>query len=182
MISKIVKSLIEKQFGHPIKYSRDCEALAANISTACKCKISATTIRRLFGVTKSNQNPRPYTLDILAQYIGYNDYDKLIASLNKNDKGEENSITEISTDSLRKGEKFEITYSPNKILTILYIGKKQFKVLHSKNSLLKQDDVFKLSYFALHHPLFILEVVREGESVGKIIEAKVSGVTLIKKL
>jgi hypothetical protein len=34
----------------------------------------------------------------------------------------------------------------------------------------------------LHHPLFILEVERDGKALGKIIEAKVSGITMIKKI
>jgi hypothetical protein len=47
---------------------------------------------------------------------------------------------------------------------------------------LKVDDVFKVGVLNLHHPLFILEIERDGKPLGKIVEAKISGITSIKKL
>jgi hypothetical protein len=182
MISKVVKALIEKKFGHRVKYSRDCEALAADVSEKCNCKISATTIRRIFGIVKTKQTPRDYTLDLLAQYAGYSDYDKLISSLNKSEYTEDNSILEVISEKIKKGVKFEITYSPNSVVSILYLGNKQYKVLNSNSNSLKQDDVINLNYFALHHPLFILNIKRNGELIGKFTDAKISGITSIKKL
>lgn len=182
MISKVVKSVIEKKFGQPVKYSRDCEALAADVSEKCKCKISGTTIRRIFGVVKTKQTPREYTLDLLAQYAGYSDYDNLISSLNKTNHDDENNITEVISEKIKKGVQFEITYSLNSTISILYLGSKKFKVINSKNGLFMEDDILKLNYFALYHPLFILNVERDGKPLGKVIEAKISGITSIKKL
>jgi hypothetical protein len=118
----------------------------------------------------------------LAQYAGYSDYDKLISSLNKSEYTEDNSISEVISEKIKKGVNFEITYSPNSIISILYLGNKQYKVLNSKNSSIKQDDVIQLHYFVLYHPLFILNVERNGELIGKITEAKISGITSIKKI
>jgi hypothetical protein len=182
MISKIVKGLIEDKFGHPIKYSRDCEALAADVSEKCKCKISATTIRRVFGVVKTKQTPREYTLDLLAQYAGYSDYEKLITSLNRVEYTEDNSITEVISEKIKKSVKFEITYSPDCIVSILYLGGKHYKVLKSNSSLLLEGDIIQLNYFTLHFPLFILTIERKGVLIGKLTTAKISGITSIKKL
>jgi hypothetical protein len=182
MVSKVIKARIEDEYGQPIRYSRDCDALAANISRKCRCTISASTVRRLLGFYKTDQTPRTSTLDIIAEYIGHKDWDALISTLNKNKNRSERLLTEINADNLRKGEKFELGYTPDKIVTIEYIGKAQFKVLKSKNSLLKEGDLFKAYHFTLHHPLFLLDVHREEKPLGELIEAKVSGITSIRKL
>ena len=182
MISKIIRSRIEDTFGQPVRYSRDCDALAANISTKCRCKISGSTLRRVLGFTKKEQTPRTYTLDIIASYIGYKDWDAVVASLNKSKERSGSLLTEISSENLKKGERFELGFKPDKSITIEHIGKGLFKVLKVRNTVLKEGDQFKAYHFALHHPLFLLDVLRAGEPVGNIIEAKVSGLTLLKIL
>jgi hypothetical protein len=165
-----------------VRYSRDCDALAANISSACRSKISGSTLRRLLGFSKSNQTPRTYTLDIIATYIGHKDWDAVVSSLNKTKDKSGKLLTEITSENLKKGERFELGYKPDKTISIEHLGKGVFKVLKSKNSQLKEGDLFKAYHFSLHHPLFLLDVQRAGEPVGKIIEAKVSGLTHLKKM
>ena len=139
-------------------------------------------MRRLLGFYKTNQTPRTSTLDIIAEYIGHKDWDELISTLNKNKNKAEKVITEINSENIRKGEKFELAYKPDKIITIEFIGKSQFKVLNSRNSKLKEEDIFKAYHLTLHHPLFLLDVSRGEKQLGELIEAKVSGITSIKKL
>jgi hypothetical protein len=66
---------IEKRFGRPIRYSKDCEALSISIARACHERISATTLKRLFGFARKIEAPRRYTLDVLAIYAGYANWD-----------------------------------------------------------------------------------------------------------
>lgn len=44
----------------------------------------------------------------------------------------------------------------------------------------KEGDFFKAYHFSLHHPLFLLDVQTAGEPIGKLIEASVSGLSLIE--
>jgi hypothetical protein len=71
MLSDAIREKIEKRFGKPIRYSRDCEALSLSIARACQERVSATTLKRLFGFAKEIEKPRKFTLDVIARYAGY---------------------------------------------------------------------------------------------------------------
>jgi len=79
LIPDNIRLKIESRFGRKIAYSKDCEALSKNIEKVCNERISTTTLKRIFGFTKSSEKPRLYTLDVLATYIGYADWSNLIA-------------------------------------------------------------------------------------------------------
>jgi hypothetical protein len=80
MLPNSIKVLIENRFGKKISYSKDCEALSYSIKKVCQ-KISPTTLKRLFGFAKSIDQPRTYTLDLLANYIGFIDWGTLLAKM-----------------------------------------------------------------------------------------------------
>lgn len=82
-LSNIIRSKIEARFGKPIRYSKDCEALARSIEKNGHGRISVTTLKRMLGFAKDIEKPRLYTLDVLAAYIGYTDWSSLIAETGK---------------------------------------------------------------------------------------------------
>ncbi len=79
MIPDAILKKIEARFGKPIRYSKDCEALAYSINKISADRISATTLKRLLGFAKSIEQPRLFTLDLIATYVGYNDWSSLLA-------------------------------------------------------------------------------------------------------
>ncbi len=81
MIPDHIRFLIEGRFGKKIAYSKDCEALAYSIEKVCVERISPTTLKRLFGFAKSIDQPRTYTLDLLANYVGFIDWSTLLAKV-----------------------------------------------------------------------------------------------------
>lgn len=72
-----IKQRIEDRFGQKIRYSKDCENLAIHISSTCQESISPTTLKRLFGFAQPIANPRAYTLDVLANYLGWSSWEAL---------------------------------------------------------------------------------------------------------
>jgi hypothetical protein len=182
MLSELIKQRIVEKLGQPIRYPKDVNALAEDIYTTCKCRLSASSLRRLFGFIKGDTSPRQHSLDLIANYLGYESYDDLLETLDPESKDTAAKITELNTKNLQKGDKFELAYKPDKNVIIQYLGKSEFKVLSSRNSQLQLDDVFKVHQVSLHHPLFILQIVRKGELTGKLVEAKVSGITDIRKI
>lgn len=182
MLSEIIKKKIEEKSGISIRYSRDCDTLSEKISAECKCRISASTLRRLFGFNKSVKEPRLLTLDILSNYLGFATWEDLLKSISGEKDIQLRTISELKPGKLKIGEQFQYSYSPDTVVHIEYVGKSKFKVISQKNSQLKEGDIFKASVLALHHPIFILEVERVGEKPGKIIEARVSGITSIERI
>jgi hypothetical protein len=74
MIERI-KSEILKKFGENLVYTKDCKFLADTISEETGSRISTTTIRRLYGFLKSKTFPAKYTLNVLADYLGYQNWE-----------------------------------------------------------------------------------------------------------
>ena len=65
-----------------MRYPKDCEALASIISSVCNERVSASTLKRLYGFVKGVEQPRQFTLDLIAQYIDFPDWDALINKIN----------------------------------------------------------------------------------------------------
>eukprot|EP01038_Epipyxis_sp_PR26KG_P004014 gene4014-5741_t len=163
-----------------IRYSSDCDILAEKIFTECRFNISASTLRRLFGFVKGTKTVRIQTLDAISNYLGCATWDELIQPLNKESKVTNQKITELKTNRIKVGDKYQYTYKPEAEIIVEYIGKSYFKVISAKNSPLKNDDLFKVGTLALHHPLFISDIERNGETIEKITEAKIK-INQIKK-
>ena len=68
MITVAIRQKIEARYGKPLRYSKDCEGLANSINKFCLDRISVTTLKRLFGFAKNVEQPRLYTLDVIAAY------------------------------------------------------------------------------------------------------------------
>jgi len=83
MITAAIRQKIEARYGKPLRYSKDCDGLANSINKVCHERVSITTLKRLFGFAKSVEQPRLYTLDIIATYIGYKDWSSLLANIEK---------------------------------------------------------------------------------------------------
>ncbi|RXQ97543.1 hypothetical protein EO244_01250 [Ancylomarina salipaludis] len=88
-----LKKEILKKFGQELAYNKDCEALAEIVCDATGGRISATTIRRLFGLLKSPSAPSKFTLDLLANYVSYKSWNDFQSNYIPEEKGEGNIPT-----------------------------------------------------------------------------------------
>lgn len=75
------KEKINKEIRYPI----DCEHLAYDIEKETKLRISANTLKRLFGFLDDTRTPRLYTLDVIARYLGFKNWDFLELSFKEDD-------------------------------------------------------------------------------------------------
>lgn len=80
MLTESIKKKITVQYGHPIRYSKDCENLAIHITEKVGANISASTVKRLFGFVKTTSKPNKYTLDIIARYLDTKNWEELVKS------------------------------------------------------------------------------------------------------
>lgn len=93
MIDEKIIQEIENVFGQKIRYPKDCEILAVEISSKTGTSISSSTLKRIFGLIKTNSQPNLYTLDTIARYINYKNWDEVQKSLNVTENKETNSGT-----------------------------------------------------------------------------------------
>ncbi|MBS1623418.1 MAG: hypothetical protein JST83_05325 [Bacteroidetes bacterium] len=180
-MSKHIREKIQKKYGQSIRYPKDCHALAEDISKVCKAKISASTLKRLYGFVQGATNePRLYTLDLISEYLGYRGWEHLLTDLTPETKVESHKIERLNAAQVKKGQVVAILYEPGKKLELRKTDE-GFLVLSSNDRKLIPDDLVTFRTLELHIPATFDSLVRKGTSQGKIQVATVSGVTGIRK-
>ena len=174
--------MVEQKFGQQVRYPRDCDALAAHICSCCKSRISGSTLRRLYGFTKGTQEPRLYTLDVIGEYLGYRGWEDLSRLLTGSEARPYTELQELEQDQIKKGEKIEIHYEPNRRITIHAIGKGKLRVDLTNDKAVKLGDLLTFEKLRLHYPMHILSIERNNSLMDGCYLGMVSGVTSIRKI
>lgn len=179
----ITKHQIEEKLGNKIRYPSDYELLVSDIEKVTKRRISTNTLKRLLGLIKCTNEPRLYTLDTIAQYLGFENWDAYLLSLSH----EYNStcpgtyqITELHSDNLSHGQKVQFQYYPDRIVEVEYLGNKQYRVANSRNSQLKVDDIVEVPGFFVGYPLMFPCLRRGGVNLGRFMAGEISGLTYLE--
>jgi len=68
---------LETSFGRRVLSSRDCLQMVDDIYQKTGYTINTNTLRRFFGLVRTNYNASPSTLSILLKYCGFNSIDEL---------------------------------------------------------------------------------------------------------
>lgn len=176
VVPEFIKNRIEIKFGKLVKYPKDCEALAVSISKDRGENISASTMKRLFGMIKIANHPRAYTLDIIAQYAGFKNWESAINGDLLNENACFESCEQIIIRNLQKGQLINLAYGSDRILKIEYLGKNEFKILESHNSKLLFGDTVTILRLEASFPMVCESVVRDGQNIGKFISEDKEGI------
>ena len=162
MIPEFLRIRIEMRFGKPIRYAKDCEALASAVSKFCNEKISATTIMRLFSILKSKTKPRLFTLDLVSQYAGFDSWEAAVNNSDLNEDYHAGQIDKLAFNSLHL----------NQIVKIKYLGSLDFETTMVKNSKLHVGDILTILCIQHNFPFICENVTRQGKELGKYIGGK----------
>ena len=87
---------VERTLGRKMQTNKDFDCLADSIYEKTHAKISTTTLKRLLGYLSEGVTPRRYTLDQLARFIDYADFDAFSASL---ENGKEPASSPANADT-----------------------------------------------------------------------------------
>jgi len=180
MLSLITRREIALQFGKELRYPTDCEALSGHIYMVTKERISASTLKRMMGFVKGTLEPRLYSLDVIAHYLGFENWDKYAEKFTHTENSEFLHIEHLDSLTLDAGDTVIFTYEPERQLTLICKDALMFEVADSLNSKLKKGDLLKIFIFIKDYPLIIPSVIRAGVEMGPYKAGKISGITSIK--
>jgi hypothetical protein len=180
MLSPVIKKQIELKLGRDIRYHSDLECLCIEIEQQTKQKVSLNTLKRLFGFISGVSEPRLYTLDTIALYLGFTNWDIYLSSLDQSGNSGFNSLQEIRIETLTVSSIVEFGYDPDRRVQVRYEGQNNFKVVLAINSKLKVNDLIEITHFVLNYPLVVLNVYRDGKNMGRFTAGKVGGLTTLK--
>ena len=172
--------LLKCKSGNDLRIPSDCEFLSLDIESKTGVRIGATTLKRLLGFAVDERTPHATTLDAIARYLGYAHWDELTKIEDDGNSNFDASDDEVRSSDLQPNTNVEISYLPDRVVTMQYLGHQRYRVIESQNSKLQVDDELEIMSFILHHPLLAINVWRNGESLGQFTGGRVSGLSSIK--
>ena len=183
MLDRKIIEMIEKEVGQEITTTACGKWLPNEIKVKTGVLLGETTLKRMFGFTNDPRTPHRSTLNVIAQFLGYKDYSALALDLELPEivisDFDERDV--IETDTLNIGDIVEITYLPNRLFSLKYVGDSRFIIESVENSRnLLAGDIVKITHMEKGFPLYMAEVVRDGKNLGAYEAAKNGGLTSIE--
>lgn len=124
-----------------------------------KAAINAKTLKRFFGYDRTDEGStiRLYTLDVLSQYAGYENWNAYLEHLQLLEGSGSGDFkdAEINTDDMSLGDTLQIAWQPNRKSTLKYLGNQQFEIITTENSKWQVGDTFFCKHFIWGKPLYV---------------------------
>ena len=80
---QLLRENVEKKAGRRMMTPKDFDFLSESIFEEIHTRISPSTLKRIWGYLQNDNTPRSTSLNILANYVGYDDWDSFMASAEK---------------------------------------------------------------------------------------------------
>ena len=157
MIDNLKKEM-ETALGQAMRSPKDFVFLRERIYARLHILISRTTLMRIWGYVDEKVEPRQNTLDILARFLGYTGWDEYErnAMLPKEQQSSPILSRRLSAaNGLVPGDRLRLTWQPERVCDIEYLGELRFVVSSSINTRLHEGDTFECSLIVEGEPLYL---------------------------
>ena len=181
MKQNLLKREVERMVGRQLTEARDFEQLSHLLLSHTRERLSPTTLKRLWGYLKNEEvQTRPHTLDVLARFVGYKNYEDFCAHSESLDEVQSGIKAEekITTEGLRRGQRLIITWRPDRRIVVKHIGNGQFEIVEAENTKLSVGDTFRCHLMIQHEPLYLDEVVHQGQPAMVYVAGQKDGVVV----
>lgn len=174
-----LKRAVEIKFDRRLSTTSDFTALSEEMDE----RISPSTLKRLWGYVGMVVTPRRSTLDALSKFVGYKDYRAFCSGLRESSFSSSNyfNAERIDADALQPGDRFQIGWRPDRIVSLEYLGNHRFQVLSSIHSKLQEGDIFEANSIIKGFPLVLPWILRNKEKTPSYIAGREGGVIVIRK-
>lgn len=173
-----LKKEVEKKAGFTPAVLPDFQRLRDAIEVEMRDTLSLSTLKRFWGYIEGWQTPRLSSLDILARYVGHNDYRSFVAYCNENNPVQSKFLLEdvIAVSSLTPDTEVELTWLPDRRVKLRYEGDCRFIVIENQCSKLKEGYKIRCAILGKRHPLYA-DVLIPGMSESRpYLAGKDSGI------
>lgn len=157
---------IEESLHQRMRTPKDFEYLRECIYARLHVLVSRTTLMRVWGYLNEGVTPRTSTLSILAQFLGYRDWEEYHKNtlLPKDQQSSPVMNRRLSVlSSLVRGDRLRLTWQPDRVCDIEYLGDLAFQVIASENTRLHVGDTFQCSLIVEGEPLY-LDNLKQGNA------------------
>lgn len=180
----LLRQLVEESANHRIETSTDFIFLSGEIQGRLRENLSASTLKRLWGYVNGYASARPSTLDILARFTGFPDWETFVSDYCEVESVQSSHrvVSEsIYAKDLTVGDQLEIRWNPNRRCLLSYQGENLFVVCGSENAKLKVGDSFLCDRFTPHEALYVERLSHDGSKELFVMGNK-GGLTKVQKI
>lgn len=175
-----LREKVEKVAGRGMITPRDFDYLSSRIFDVTRSYVAAITLKRFWGYIGGDKAKRPFrnTLNTLAQYAGYTDWECFAQNYASATEAQSDFLPNncLRTAALNRGDRVQLTWHPDRCVTICYEGLGMYKVTESANSKLSVGDTFLCECFIDGEPLHLHCLVHEGGQPTNYVCGKINGV------
>lgn len=159
---------------------KDFDLLREQIYVRLRQLISSSTLKRLWGYTHTESAPSRASLNVLARFMGYADYDAFCTSTgNVSDAVASNTVLSrhinVSAD-LKENDCLLLSWAPSRTCQVRYLGNQQFRVESSANTHLQAGDYFQCSLIVEGEPLYLANLLQPGRMASNYVCGKCGGI------
>ena len=175
---------IEQHFGQQLQSPADFQLLLQQIWEKQHAVLSLSTIKRLWGYVASNGTPRISTLNTMAQFLGFADWNAYLVALEQRGGIESALCTGegIQTADLQAEDRIVVAWQPNRQCTFRYLGENQFVVEDSTNAKLQQGTTFSAARFMIGQPMYLDTILLADGTHTSYVAGKSHGLTSVTKI
>ena len=155
-----LKKRIENQLKRKVKTPNDFIFLSGAVWERTHQTMSPTTLKRLWGYIDGADETRNSTLEILSQFLGFDNWDDFLKSIAAESGSDPVVSPHINAEELNVGDCVFVSWKPNRRCTFRYLGDMKFIVEEAENSKLKVGNTFLASLFILGEPLYLSDLVQ----------------------
>ena len=175
-------SRVKQTYGKPVSTPLQFEALADDIFRRIGKLISPTTLKRLWGYLHEPMTPRRSTLDALARYCGWNDYEDFFAgNIPEIESGNLGTNVIRADKDLKRGDHVVLMWPPSRGCDVEYLGERRWRVVASEGTRLSPGDMFSCALIVSGEPLYLDSLVHGDDPPGVYVCGRKSGVTFQTK-
>ncbi len=177
-----LKQDIEDKFNHSFRSATDFDKLEALVKQNSDETLNASTLKRIWGYSKSESKPRRTTLTVLAKVLGFRDWESYVEKKEADRRIESgfNSLSQVNVADLESGDIISYKWNPNRSVKLRCYDKGMFEVIDQRNSSLRIGDVFRLMFIREGIPIYCMEVERNGERLGDYVAGEQNGIRDLK--
>ena len=183
MEQELLKQKVGQKAGFSPETSRDFNDLSQLIQEATGEYLSPTTLKRIWGYLEKEQvQTRRHTHDVLARYLGFNNYRSFIETIQE-EQGVQSMIlanNKVTPEDLSIGQQLCITWLPDRRVVVEHLGEGRFTVHEVENAKLTVGDTFTCHLLLQNEPLYLDNVSHQDTVFPAYIAGKINGVKIYK--
>lgn len=176
VFSPYILNMLSRRAGIDVLSAAGASVLRNDIEATTKKYVALNTVKRLLGLIDYRFVPRLSTLDIFAEYLGFDSWNLLqdYADERISAFGAKNPFIELS--AISENTLIELEWLPDRKISIKRISDGNFIVEKAENSKLNKGDILSLTQIAPGFPLIVKSVERDGLCLGAYSAAHERGI------